>query len=237
MPSERANAILPQSCVSFISGKAGERENPNRSDLLSPSNKRQQEWLYVNSSCSSEAFTQINDFTQYFPYELELPKENDSCAWFQSGHMTSKDASSCRGMRQTHRGGLPGCDAWFRRSSSPGLHKIQRNQDAFQEVRLQAIPAWTTMIAAVAMAIFASGAIASPAPSVEPASMARATHPITGFSFMNPRLSARGPDATYRDCRRQVRRAAGLIPGKRMRLPRAYSQLIDRCVSNGGVYG
>jgi hypothetical protein len=44
------------------------------------------------------------------------------------------------------------------------------------------------------------------------------------------------PDATYRSCRRQVRRAAGLIPGKRMRLPRAYHQFVDRCVANGGVY-
>jgi hypothetical protein len=44
-------------------------------------------------------------------------------------------------------------------------------------------------------------------------------------------------DAIYRSCRRQVRRAAGIIPGKRMRLPRAYSQFVDRCVANGGVYG
>jgi hypothetical protein len=44
-------------------------------------------------------------------------------------------------------------------------------------------------------------------------------------------------DAMYRHCRRQVRRAAGIIPGKRMRLPRAYSQFVDRCVANGGVYG
>jgi hypothetical protein len=44
-------------------------------------------------------------------------------------------------------------------------------------------------------------------------------------------------DAMYRSCRRQVRRAAGIVPGKRMRLPRAYSQFVDRCVANGGVYG
>jgi hypothetical protein len=44
------------------------------------------------------------------------------------------------------------------------------------------------------------------------------------------------PDATYRSCRRQVRRAAGIIPSRRMRLPRAWHLFIDRCVANGGVY-
>ncbi len=43
-------------------------------------------------------------------------------------------------------------------------------------------------------------------------------------------------DATYRSCRRQVRRAAGIVPGKRMRLPRAYHVFVDRCVANGGIY-
>lgn len=51
------------------------------------------------------------------------------------------------------------------------------------------------------------------------------------------RQSIASLDATYRSCRRQVRRAAGIIPGKRMRLPRAYHQFIDRCVANGGIYG
>ncbi|MGL4729073.1 MAG: hypothetical protein ACRCWO_09975 [Bosea sp. (in: a-proteobacteria)] len=57
-----------------------------------------------------------------------------------------------------------------------------------------------------------------------------------------PRAAARskrvasGTDAVYRSCRRQVRRAAGIVPGSRMRLPRAYSQFVDRCVANGGVY-
>ena len=47
---------------------------------------------------------------------------------------------------------------------------------------------------------------------------------------------AAGPEATYKSCRRQVRRAAGIVPGTRARLPRAYQQFIDRCVANGGVY-
>jgi hypothetical protein len=51
-----------------------------------------------------------------------------------------------------------------------------------------------------------------------------------------PGIAAASLDKTYRSCRRQVRRAAGIIPGTRMRLPRAYSQFIDRCVANGGVY-
>jgi hypothetical protein len=47
---------------------------------------------------------------------------------------------------------------------------------------------------------------------------------------------AAGPDATLRSCRRQVRQSVGYVPGRKMRLPRAYAQLVDRCVANGGVY-
>lgn len=47
---------------------------------------------------------------------------------------------------------------------------------------------------------------------------------------------ASGPVAVQRSCRRQVRRSLGAIPGVRMRMPRSYPQLIDRCIANGGVY-
>jgi hypothetical protein len=58
-----------------------------------------------------------------------------------------------------------------------------------------------------------------------------------GLADWREARSFASPDAMYRSCRRQVRRAAGIIPGKRMRLPRAYHAFIDRCVANGGVYG
>jgi hypothetical protein len=48
--------------------------------------------------------------------------------------------------------------------------------------------------------------------------------------------TARSANAIQRSCRRQVRRASGIIPGRRMRLPRAYYQFIDRCIAHGGVY-
>jgi hypothetical protein len=47
---------------------------------------------------------------------------------------------------------------------------------------------------------------------------------------------ASGPVDIQRSCRRQVRRSVGAIPGVRMRMPRSYPQLIDRCIANGGVY-
>ena len=51
----------------------------------------------------------------------------------------------------------------------------------------------------------------------------------------SPARLASGPVAIQRSCRRQVRRALGAVPGVRMRLPRSYPQLIDRCIANGGV--
>lgn len=50
------------------------------------------------------------------------------------------------------------------------------------------------------------------------------------------RLAAVSSDRTYRSCRRQVRRAIGYVPRVKFRLPRSYPHLIDRCITNGGVY-
>jgi hypothetical protein len=71
----------------------------------------------------------------------------------------------------------------------------------------------------------ATGQWQADAPAFRPVSRAKAQ-----------RIALSGPDATYRSCRRQVRRAAGIVPGRHMRLPRPYHQFIDRCVANGGVY-
>ncbi len=81
---------------------------------------------------------------------------------------------------------------------------------------------WAAFCVAAALGLHAGEAAATPARAIPP-----------GSSIA---LNMAGADKVYRSCRRQVRRAAGIIPGRRMRLPRAYIHLVDRCVANGGIY-
>jgi hypothetical protein len=88
---------------------------------------------------------------------------------------------------------------------------------------------------AVLLGLGAAGSILTqPAMAGQP--LLAASQPGQFAQLPSARISTAGLDATYRSCRRQVRRAAGILPGKRMRLPRAYTHFVDRCVANGGVY-
>ncbi len=112
-----------------------------------------------------------------------------------------------------HAAGL--VEALFRKGCSivrpSGLMRICRGTAA----------SWAAFCVAAALGLHAGEAAATPARAIPP-----------GSSIA---LNMAGADKVYRSCRRQVRRAAGIIPAGACAC-RAYIHLVDRCVANGGIY-